>query len=97
MRRPFKKIFAFSLGIMVFFLLAKVFVSALFLAALISIPYLFFRGLRSALTSEHYQPRAYDYNLSRNHSGDEPLFHSDNYRDRNHFEKRPTYRFVDVQ
>ncbi len=97
MRQPFRKIFALSLGIMVFLLLAKVFVSALFLAVLISIPYLFFRGLRSALVNDHYQSRSYDYNLSRSYSDDEPLFYSDNYRDRIQFGKRPSYHFVEVQ
>lgn len=96
MRRPFRKIFAFSLGIMLFFLVAKVFVAALFLAALISIPYLFFRGLRSALVGDHYRPREYGYNLPNGYSEDEPLFYSDKPRSRNQYERRPDYRFVEV-
>lgn len=97
MRRPFKKIFVFSLGIMVFFLVAKVFVAALFLAALITIPYLFFRGLKSALVDNHYEPRNHRYDLPDWQQEDEPLFYSNQYSHRDAFQKRPDYRFVEVR
>jgi len=97
MRRPFKKIFAFSLGVIVLFVLAKVFVAAFFLAAVISIPYLFFRGLRSALVDDHYNRKQYNYNLPDWTSRDEPLFYSDKHSGSNQYERRPDYRFVEVR
>ncbi|MFK7807840.1 MAG: hypothetical protein AB8F74_08600 [Saprospiraceae bacterium] len=97
MRRPFRKIFAFSLGIMVFFLLAKVFVGAFFLAMFLSIPYLFFRGIKSALRDDRYYPQQYNYNDSDWETEDEPLFYAKNDFRRNRFDKRPAYHFVEVR
>lgn len=97
MRRPFSKIFAFSIGIIVFFVVAKVFVAAFFLAALISIPYLFFRGLRSALVEDDYGRKQYNYNLPNRERRDEPLFYSDHYGAGERSERRPDYRFVEVR
>ncbi|MFT4664262.1 MAG: hypothetical protein ACI8YQ_003412 [Polaribacter sp.] len=97
MRRPFRKIFAFSIGIIVFLVVAKVFVAAFFLAALISIPYLFFRGLRSALVDDHYGRKQYNHDLPNWESRDEPLFHTDHNGANSRSERIPDYRFVEVR
>lgn len=97
MRRPFRKIFAFSLGIMVFFLVAKVFVAAFFLAMLLSIPYLFFRGIKSALTEDRHYPGSYYQGNENWETEDEPLFYTRENDNRNHFAKRPIYHFVEVR
>ena len=91
--RPLKKVFAFSLGIIVFFFVAKVFVAALFLTALLSIPYLFYRGLKSAFREDRYREDYYRYNLPNWQQQDEPLF----YGSRKQYDRIPDYRFIDVQ
>ncbi len=92
--RPFRKIFLFSVGLVLFFFLIRVFVAALFIAALISIPYLFFRGLKSVFRREY----DYDYRnpyrqLPPWQEEDEPLF----YGSKRQYTRVPDYRYVDVQ
>jgi uncharacterized membrane protein YjgN (DUF898 family) len=97
MRQPFKKIFAFALGIMLVFLVVKLLIGALFLAMLISIPYLLYRGLKSTLVEDHYHPQQYNYNLPDGQQQDEPLFYGHDARSRNRSDRRPDYHFVDIQ
>jgi hypothetical protein len=96
MRQPFKKIFAFSLGIVLFFLVVKLLIGALFLAVLLSIPYLIFRGIQSTLIEDRYRPQQYNYNNSDYQQEDEPLFYGHDARRKNRMDRRPDYHFVDV-